>query len=121
VKGPGNQIYYTQGQLVPIGDDLTGYIGSKADHQANLRPGFEIVAIYHTHPGTSPSQTDVTTGTHFSVSDVAYADYYDIDIYVMDLWNDTSSGTSVEKTSFYRYDHDSDGHKDKDVNSSGKC
>ncbi|HEY0395824.1 MAG TPA: hypothetical protein VGD01_15095 [Candidatus Elarobacter sp.] len=120
VRGPDGVVYYTQGQLLELSDNLAT-IGSVPDHQANLPPGYIIVGLYHTHPGTNPSMTDVNTGTRFSQADVDYANQYGIDIYVMDLWTDTSSGTAVERTAFFRYDHNTSSHTDKDVGAAGKC
>jgi proteasome lid subunit RPN8/RPN11 len=120
VRGPDNQLWYTQGELLPLDDNLAT-VGTVADHQANLPPGYTIIGLYHSHPNTNPSMTDSRTGTHLSQADVDYANANSIDIYVIDLWNDTTSGTNVEKTAYFRYEKGAPPNTDKDVGSAGKC
>jgi hypothetical protein len=116
LQAPDGSYWYSQGELLSLNDNLSD-IGAPGDH--SFPPGYTVIGYYHTHPGKSPDMLDSTTMGHFSKADEDYANRYNIDAYVMMIWNDTSSGSSVEKTSFASWKHGSDPKADKDESSTG--
>lgn len=104
--------WYSQGELISKSDNVAD-IGAPSDH--SFPPGYDLVGYYHTHPDTSPAMLDTTTNGHFSPKDEEYANRYKLDAYVMMIWNDTSSGSSVQKTAFAQWKYGSDPKADTDV------
>jgi len=117
LQAPDGSYWYSQGETISLSDNLSN-IGAPTDH--SFPPGYKVIGYYHTHPDTTPSMLDQTTQGHFSAADEAYANLYNLDAYVMMIWNDTSSGTIVQKMAFAKWKHHSDPKADTDV-SNLKC
>jgi hypothetical protein len=97
-----NSYYFTVGRLVPLSDNLTGDLPKPPD--GTYGPGFSVVGYYHSHPDTNP-KNDPASG-HFSAADLKLLnDDPTLErAFVIDVWNDTSSGSSQEKRAFFSHD-----------------